>query len=384
MRFSFNVAKRFLLSSKSQTIMIVLGIAIGVSVQIFIGLLIQGLQKSLVDRTVGSSSQITIKHSDDKEIENWESIFANLKKIDGIKYLSYTSQDVAFIDKDEKNTSVFLKGFDLKKADKIYKINENIYEGKSPENLDEIIVGKNLQEKFNLDLNEELNFITSKGDNKELKVVGFFDLKVSQLNEQWIISNIETVQNLFDFKETVTNIEIQVENVFDANIIAEDIDKKIKYNYIEVNNWIDDNEQLLSGLKGQDTSSYMIQVFVLVAVMLGISSVLAITVIQKSKQIGILKAMGIKNSTASLIFLFEGLILGIIGAVLGVGFGILLLIMFEKFAVNPDGTPVVEIFYNYSFILFSALIAVIVSLTASLIPAKKSSKLSPIEVIRNG
>ena len=83
---------------------------------------------------------------------------------------------------------------------------------------------------------------------------------------------------------------------------------------------------------------------------LGIASVLAITVIQKSRQIGILKAMGIKNRSASLIFLFEGLLLGIMGAILGVALGLGLGYMFTKFALNPDGTPVIELYIDYGFI----------------------------------
>ena len=144
------------------------------------------------------------------------------------------------------------------------------------------------------------------------------------------------------------------------------------------------NEQLLSGLNGQSVSSYMIQVFVLISVILGIASVLAITVLQKSKQIGILKAMGLKDRKASQIFLFQGLMLGVAGALLGIALGIGLILMFTKFALNPDGTPVVPVSLDYQFILFSGLIAVLSASVASLIPARKSSKLSPIEVIRNG
>ena len=144
------------------------------------------------------------------------------------------------------------------------------------------------------------------------------------------------------------------------------------------------NEQLLSGLTGQSTSSLMIQVFVVISVVLGIASVLAITVLQKSKQIGILKAMGINDRTSSYIFLSQGFILGVLGGILGIIFGIGLLFIFSNFALNPDGTPVVPIFINPMFIGLSGLIAILASTGASIIPALKSKKLSPIEVIRNG
>lgn len=152
---------------------------------------------------------------------------------------------------------------------------------------------------------------------------------------------------------------------------------------IRVDNWKNQNEQLLSGLQGQSISSIMIQVFVMISVILGIASVLAITVMQKSKQIGILKAMGITNRTSGYIFLFEGFVLGILGALLGIGLGLGLSVAFTKFALNTDGTPVVPLFINSSFITLSGAIAVIASMCAALIPAIRSSKLNPIDIIRN-
>jgi lipoprotein-releasing system permease protein len=127
----------------------------------------------------------------------------------------------------------------------------------------------------------------------------------------------------------------------------------------------------------------MIQVFVMISVILGIASVLAITVMQKSRQIGILKAMGIKNASSSLIFLFEGLILGIFGALAGIGLGLGLAYSFTVFAVRPDGTPVIALFIDPSFIALSGAIAVAACMLASLIPARRSSTLNPIDIIRN-
>ena len=128
----------------------------------------------------------------------------------------------------------------------------------------------------------------------------------------------------------------------------------------------------------------MIQVFVLLAVLLGITSVLAISVVQKSKQLGILKAMGIKDKDASLIFLLQGLILGVIGAILGTALGLGLTFVFSNFVKNPDGTPLVPFYLDYTFILISVIIAIVASTIAAFVPARKSSKLNPIEVIKNG
>jgi len=137
-------------------------------------------------------------------------------------------------------------------------------------------------------------------------------------------------------------------------------------------------------LQAQGSSSLMIQVFVTISVVLGIASVLAITVIQKSRQIGILKAMGVKDRTASLIFLSQGFILGILGAIGGVALGLLLTYVFSTFALDPDGNPVVPLLIEADFIALSGLIAVVSASLASLVPARKSTKISIIEVIKNG
>ena len=127
----------------------------------------------------------------------------------------------------------------------------------------------------------------------------------------------------------------------------------------------------------------MIQIFVLVSVVLGIASVLAISVMQKSKQIGILKAMGMTNRSTSFVFLFQGLLLGLFGAILGIALGVGLLVSFTFFVKNPDGSALIPLQIEVGFILVSGGIAVLASLIASMIPASKSKKLNPIDIIKN-
>jgi lipoprotein-releasing system permease protein len=150
-----------------------------------------------------------------------------------------------------------------------------------------------------------------------------------------------------------------------------------------VDNWIDNNEDLFSALASQSASSYMIQTFVLMSVVIGIASVLSITVLQKSRQIGILKAMGIKDRASSIIFLSQGLFLGVGGAVMGMVLGTVLFLGFLQ-GISSSGDSIISSDLNYPFIAISGLIATLAALGASLLPAAKSRKLDPIEVIRNG
>jgi lipoprotein-releasing system permease protein len=153
---------------------------------------------------------------------------------------------------------------------------------------------------------------------------------------------------------------------------------------VEVTDWKAENAQLLSGLESQSFSSIIIQTFVLASVVIAIASILAIKVLQRSRQIGILKAMGITDRDASLIFIYEGTMLGALGATLGAVLGLTLIWAFTTFSTQPDGTSVLSITAEPTFVALSAGIAILAAAVASAIPARKSSKLSPIEVIRNG
>lgn len=385
MLFSLKVATRFLFSNKGQTILIALGIAIGISVQIFIGSLIQGLQKDLIDKTVGTSPHIYILADKNKNtIENYKTQVDKTKTIDGVKYVSTAVDRSAFIKTVEDNYSVLVRGFDLEEANNIYRLKERIIEGYMPTKDNQILIGKKLKEEANLKVGEIYKMVTPDGVKKDFLISGVFDLKVASINRNWVITKTNVAQDLFNLKDKITSIEVQVNDVFLADNIASNFEKDFTFANLGVKNWKSENEQLLSGLDGQTISSIMIQTFVIISVVLGISSVLAISVAQKSRQIGILKAMGITNTKASLIFLFQGIILGILGAIIGIVLGIGLLYIFTTFAVGSDGSPIIAIYIDPNFIALSGLIAIVASSVASVIPAFKSSRLDPMEVIRNG
>lgn len=371
---AFKIASRFLTSNKAQMFLISLGIAVGVSVQIFIGALIFGLQDSLIETTVGTSPHIVISNKQKGDtIDDYKSINLDYD----IKHSSVVLDKSGFLETD-LTYPVLLRGFDLVNADKIYDIKSRLVEGRMPNN-NEILVGITLLKEASLKVGDSYTIKTPAGVLKEVTISGVFDFEVTSLNETWLITNLGTVQDIFNTGDVITSIEIQVDDVFEADAIAATIETNYK-----VTNWKDTNQSLLSGLSGQSVSSLMIQVFVLVSVVLGIASVLIISVVQKRKQIGILKAMGIRDNEAAKIFIFQGLLLGILGATLGLLFGLGLLIMFSKFAVNPDGTPVVAVTIDYGFMVLSWGIAVVASTIASIIPSISSKKLSPMEVIKNG
>lgn len=385
MRLALEIAWRFLSSAKKQTLIIILGIAVGVSVQVFIGSLITGLQDGLVDTTIGQSSHITLKHAEeDVLIEDYEEKIETIEE--SIADLAVASPVIdlgGILEKDDTKKEVLLRGFDFDRANQIYAFDQKLTENsRLPEAENEIVLGITLMEELGVAVGETIDFDLFTGQ-VSLTVVGSFDFNVQQINRTWGLGTIRTLQNILGVSNQATSIETQIKEVFEAESLAVVLDDRFEDDNLTTTNWMSENQELLSGLQGQSISSLMIQIFVIISVVLGISSVLAITVMQKSKQIGILKAMGIQNRDASLVFLWEGFILGIFGAIGGVLLGLGLSYAFQTFALNPDGTPVVPLTIDGGFILLSAMIALFASTLASLTPAIKSSKLTVIEVIRN-
>lgn len=392
MSLPFKIAARFLSTSKKQTVFIALAVAIGVSVQVFIGALITGLQSSLVDRTIGNSSQVTVTSTlPTEQIGEWEGLIDDIKaNVSGIKHCSANIDSGAFfVNKDNKTISTLVRGFDARyDAIAIYGFDDYIYEGRYPSADYEVMIGRELRNELGYGVGEEIELLKPAGQAQpvpyNVTITGLFDVGVASVNALWVVTSRETADAIFEFGGNVSKLEFQLFDVFASDEVAASINETygLAGLNLTITDWKAQNQQLLSGLRGQTISSVFIQAFVLISVVLGISSVLAITVLQKNKQLGIMKAMGIKDKDASAIFLSEGAILGFIGGTGGIALGIGLLLAFTTFATNPDGTPIIDVVIDPAFILISGLLAIISATIAAAIPAARSARLNPIEVIR--
>jgi lipoprotein-releasing system permease protein len=380
----FSLALRFLRAGRGQTILIIVGITIAIAAQIFIGLLITSLQKTLVDRTIGNQPQITVSPARDvTTISGWQNITAKIRESGLVKTVAISASGNAFLFKGNQTAPVLVRGFDVA-ADNIYGFNTSVYEGSWTPSQSGVLIGKDLQQELGFKTGEEVTIQTPGGQTFSLPITGFFDLGVSQLNKSWLITNLGEAQSIFGFDGDITSIEMTVADPFQADTIATQVQSMLDNNGISITNWKAENEQLLSGLQGQSISSLMIQVFIVVSVVIAIAAILAITVFQKSRQLGILKAMGIKDRAASLIFIYEGLIIGVIGSIAGIALGLFLLYGFSIGTSQSGSQSLIDLYIDYKFIVISWVIAVAAAVIAALIPARRSLRLNPIEVIREG
>ncbi len=388
MSINFKIASRFMKSNKAQTTLISLGIALGVAVQIFLGLLINNLNDNLLNKTIGSSSQITIasQNKEDKIIKDYENIVENIKSNEGntITDLLTILDTPALVNNGDSNESILVRGLNYSEDNDIYDIKNKITEGGFPTNNGDVLIGTGVSESLNLNIGDEFTLITSNNNETLVKVSGIVDMQVKALNDSWVLTSLESAQNLFNQDNSITTIEMKIDmdKIFDTDIIASNISTYIPEN-LNVANWKEDNGSLLDALSGQKSSSLTIQVFIIISVTMSIAGVLAISVLQKSKQIGILKAMGIKNKAAASIFLLQGLIFGVIGTTVGTALGITLFKIFNIVVKTSDGSPLVPGNMYFGFIAISILLSIASSVIAAGVAARKSLKLDPMDIIRN-
>lgn len=370
---ALSIAARFLRSSLAQTSMIIAGIAVGIAVQIFVGSLIGSLQADLIDSTVGSSPHVTLLPSEGDSVPGGLAENAAAEP-EVTAAIPVRRMSAIFIDEGESSALSITAGA-ADDLDSIYGLEESVVTGDYSLDDGEILVGTGFAEAAGISPGEGLPLTLPDGSTAEYTVAGVFDLGAAAANDRLAFldaSSAAVALGLGD--DEYSAIEIQVDDVFTSTEVAD----RLADEGLSVVDWQDENQELLSGLAAQSGSSFMIQAFVLVAVALGIASTLAISAVQKTRQIGILKAMGMTDRAAGRIFLLQAAILGVAGVTAGIAVGYLLIWGFSFAPVDFNVRP------SPTLILVSAGIGIAVSLLSSIIPSRSTSRLDPIEVIQGG
>ncbi len=384
MRLALSVAWRFTWKGWRQSLLIVLGIGVGISVLIFIGSLIKGLQESLIDVAIGRIAHISIS-SEDKEkpyLTNYQPMLRKLDLLDNVKVSVPTITVRGYLSANQESEAVNVKGFELIKGDKIYQLGTHLETGRLFTQRREVVIGKSLAEKLDVAVGDTVKLKGVAYGSSDVEVVGVVDMKNEALNKTAVYISLATAQQLFSLQNHITSIDLQVYRVYEADETAKKIASLGQNFDLKIDNWKNDNASLLSGLRSQTFSTLMIQFFVLLSVVLGIASLLAVSVMQKSRQIGILKAMGMTNSQVTWLFIFQGAILSAIGIILGIGIGLWLIEGFLSATRNSDN--VIKIVLDWLYIGQISLLSFVMACISVAMPARRVRKMDPIEVIRNG
>ena len=374
------IAWRFLTSSPAQSALIIAGISVGIATQIFVGSIIVSLQGSLLETTIGSAAQVSIQAIKESDPVRFTPEMQHVVTSDPrVKpgSIALVRQVPALFSNGTDSSTLGLIGGDLKGLDGIYKIVSRTVAGKASLGNDQIMVGKEFADKYAIKPGDVISLKFSNNQTGSFTVTGVFDLGSAQFNLRQAFVNGNVPANVLGWgSDQFSQVQVQLNQPYDSVAVAHSWSQQLPG--VSVVEWQGQNKSLLAGLVSQSASSYMIQAFVLIAVALGIASTLAIAAVQKTRQIGILKAMGLADKHAGRIFLWQAALLGTSGSLGGILVSFALLALF-KLAPTPF-----TITMQPSFVAFSALVGVCVALLSSIIPIRRTSRLDPIEVIQNG
>jgi len=406
----FKIAVRNLRSRSLRSWLTILGIVIGVSVLIFLNALIGGLQDDLLNQTVGNSPHLTATvkerapptglpdrqegsadrvlreevspRQDSRPLQNWAPLQEALNREGAYTAVSPVVNGSGFAAVGGTSSSIVIKGVDLEAADDIYNISGRMVDGDFQAGRSQVLMGHELAEELRVAPGGMARISTAEGKELNVTVSGTFDLGSSAINSSWVFLSLTGGQTLLDFDGGISGLELQVDDVFQAQQEAREL--SMRYPELSWSSWQEENTDLLSALNSQSASSYLIQAFVLLAVAMGISSVLAVSVIQKSRQIGILKALGITTNRVSRVFLMQGAVLGLIGAALGSAMGAGLITLFFTLVRDDQGEALFPIQLEPWLFIFAVMVSTIAGMAAAWVPARRAAQLDPLEVIKNG
>ncbi len=400
--FAPMVALRFLREGRMQTLLILAGTTGGVAVIVFLTQLITQLQAQIVDRVLGSQAHVVIhpleeanrRAIDDegyatviepraqrlRSVDQWENIARLAAGMEGVTAVSPVATGPAFAVRGQANKSVALMGVDAERYRRIVRMEEYMVAGRFAVDGPRAVIGSELAKDLGIGLEDKLRVMLPNGRDELLVVGGVFDIGNKDLNRRWIFVTLPLAQSLLDLPGGISNLDLTVADIFEAQAVA---DRLRAATNLTVDSWMTTNAQLLAALRNQTVSNNLIRSFVTIIVALGIASVLVVSVVQKQKEIGILRAMGATRSAILQVFLIQGALVGAVGSVVGSLLAFTLLQVFSHIYRNADGSPLFSAQLEPRFIAMAALVATVVGLASALIPARRAARMDPVQAIRS-
>lgn len=401
-RFEWQVALRFLREGRMQSLMIVAGVAAGVAVVTYITALIHGLQDNTVRKTLGTQAHISLRAPEDvvtplprpaasvqlsdtqpraqrlRSVANWQQLLPVLEREPGVIAVSPMVSGAGLALRGEASQSIALMGVELERYQRIVNLREKLVAGVWGLAPGEAMIGTELAADLGVRPGDRFTIATGTV-NEPVRVTALLDLGLKDLNRRTVIIPLRSAQSLLGVPGGATVLEMQVADVWQADAIARQL--RARYDY-DVESWQDTNAQLLSALNAQTISTTVIRVVVLVVVVLGIASVLVVSVVQKRREIGILRAMGTTRGQVLRVFLLQGAVVGALGSVGGVLLSWVMVQLFTMLARSAEGSALFEIHLTLPDALSAALTATVCGVLAAVVPARRAASMDPAQAIR--
>jgi lipoprotein-releasing system permease protein len=397
--FEWIAATRFLREGRAQTLLIIVGVGVGVAVIVFMSALLTGLQENIVKRTLSSQAHLVLLPTEEiarpqrgaeraliqrqaqrlRSIDQWQPLRDRLETLPEIAAVSPVASGPAFAVRGDANKAITLYGIVPERYTQVIDLHDKIVAGELRANAGEAVIGIELARELGAGLGDKLRVNAGSGATDTLTIVGLFDLGNKTANGRNVYVGLRSAQNLLDLIGGVSHIDLALRDMYAAEILAQRLAGETG---LVADSWIKTNSQFFTALNSQRVSSNLIRFFIALSVAFGIASVLVVSVVQRAKEIGILRAMGTSQGQILRTFLLQGGIVGLLGSLLGSALAMLCLAVWRTLATNPDGTPMFMIEVPPALILVTAAGASLVGVLAALLPARRAARLDPVVAIR--
>ena len=395
----WTIAISFLREGRAQSIMITVGVAVGVAVIVFVTALMQGLQSNIIQRTLGTQAHIRLLSPDEvnqiqrppagtvqllqedkraqrlRSINNWQQIIATLDQLPLLTAVSPIVSGPAFFRRGDGLASVALVGIDPERYQKIIPLKDYLLSGQMRVGANEVLIGSQLAKDLGVQVGNKLRLDTGQQNSAVVNIAGIFELGVRELDARYVYLDLKQAQSLLSLPGGVTVIDLTVADIFEAENIAARVGRLTS---LQAESWIKTNAQLMNAISAQSLSTNMIIIFVAISVAFGIASVLSVSVVQRTREIGILRATGATQQQILRIFLFQGALFGLFGSVVGSVASFALVWVFNTFGPGLFYIPI-----SIELVIVALLLATLTGVLAAAIPARRAAALDPVEAIRH-
>lgn len=413
MKLFLSIALRHLLARKRQSVVSLMGIVLGVAFFCTISSLMQGSEKDFIRRLIDNSPHITIVDeyrnprlqpveqlykegaieirnvkpvTETRGIRGYEQMMSFLYTIPGIT-ASPVLVGQALVSFAGRDLSITLNGMIPEEIKKVSTIENYMLEGTVDDliiNSDGIVIGNELARKLSLKLNDNITVTAPTGQVRVFKILGIFRTGRSDFDTSQAFVSIKRTQALLNRTHRANNIVIKLPNPYEAHALAAQIEKQVGYQTIS---WQEKSEDMLNTLVIRNIIMYSVVSAVLIVAAFGIYNVISTVVMEKHRDIAILKSMGFHKRDIQLIFVIQGVLLGLVGCLLGLPLGSSLMYSLMQVKFKPPGsteTIGMPLDWGYIQFLIAATFAMTAAIIAALLPARKAALLQPIDILRGG
>jgi lipoprotein-releasing system permease protein len=375
------------------------GVAVGVMALLVVLSVMSGFHEDLQKKILGVNAHMLILDYKGTMPE-YKDVIQKLEGEENI--ISYAPFVVgqAMVSYGKKAHGVFLRGIIPEKEIKTTEILKYMKEGKlenlaSRDEIPGIILGKELARSLGAFKGDIINILSPVGEIgplgmlprvKKFRVVGIFEVGMFEYDFNLVLTDIVSAQEFFGINRDITGIELRLDDIYKASVVRERIQKKLEFP-LYARDWMQMNRNLFSALKLEKFAMFIILILIILVASFNIVSTLIMNVLEKKREIAILKAMGATNNGIMTIFMLQGLLIGISGTIIGVVGGYLLSYVLNTYQIIKlpadvyylSHLPVKMKFFDF---LVTSLSAIIISFLATIYPAWQAAKLNPVEPLR--